>query len=132
MINFFPNFQWESVSGIIHLGGTVIGSARCKDFRERDGRLKAAKNLVNRGITNLVVIGGDGSLTGANRFREEWPELLKSLVENQDISEEDAKKYAHLNIVGMVGSIDNGESQCENFRILLLIFRQIENVFYSF
>ena len=132
MINFFPNFQWESVSGIIHLGGTVIGSARCKDFRERDGRLKAAKNLVNRGITNLVVIGGDGSLTGANRFREEWPELLKSLVENQDISEEDAKKYAHLNIVGMVGSIDNGESQCENFRILLSIFRQIENVFYSF
>ena len=47
--------------------------------------MKAAKNLVNRGITNLVVIGGDGSLTGANRFREEWPELLKSLVENQDI-----------------------------------------------
>ena len=75
--------------------------------------MKAAKNLVNRGITNLVVIGGDGSLTGANRFREEWPELLKSLVENQDIFEEDAKKYAHLNIVGMVGSIDNGESQCE-------------------
>ena len=92
--------------------------------------MKAAKNLVNRGITNLVVIGGDGSLTGANRFREEWPELLKSLVENQDISEEDAKKYAHLNIVGMVGSIDNGESQCENFRIFLLIFRQIVNVFY--
>ena len=88
--------------------------------------MKAAKNLVNRGITNLVVIGGDGSLTGANRFREEWPELLKSLVENQDISEEDAKKYAHLNIVGMVGSIDNGESQFENCRILLLIFRQID------
>ena len=93
--------------------------------------MKAAKNLVNRGITNLVVIGGDGSLTGANRFREEWPELLKSLVENQDISEEDAKKYAHLNIVGMVGSIDNGESQCENFRILLLIFRQIKTFFIS-
>ena len=123
---FFSYFQWESVSGIIHLGGTVIGSARCKDFRERDGRLKAAKNLVNRGITNLVVIGGDGSLTGANRFREEWPELLTSLVENKDISEEDAKKYAHLNIVGMVGSIDNGKLQCENFRLLLSKFREIK------
>lgn len=61
-------------------GGTVIGSARSQEFRERPGRLKAAKNLVNLGITNLVVIGGDGSLTGANLFKEEWPELLKELV----------------------------------------------------
>jgi 6-phosphofructokinase len=61
-------------------GGTVIGSARCKDFREREGRLKAAKNLVNHNITNLVVIGGDGSLTGANLFRQEWGDLLDELV----------------------------------------------------
>lgn len=61
-------------------GGTVIGSARCQEFRERPGRRKAAKNLVNLGITNLVVIGGDGSLTGANLFKEEWSELLKELV----------------------------------------------------
>jgi 6-phosphofructokinase 1 len=38
------------------------------EFKERSGRLKAAKNLVEGGITNLVVIGGDGSLTGANLF----------------------------------------------------------------
>lgn len=38
-------------------GGTVIGSARCKDFREREGRLKAAANLVKHGITNLCAIG---------------------------------------------------------------------------
>jgi 6-phosphofructokinase 1 len=38
--------EWADVSGIIHKGGTVIGSARCKEFREREGRLKAAKNLV--------------------------------------------------------------------------------------
>ena len=62
--------DWASVSGIIHKGGTVIGSARCQDFREKEGRLKAAKNLVDKGITNLVVIGGDGSLTGANKFRQ--------------------------------------------------------------
>jgi len=63
-------------------GGTVIGSARSQEFRERLGRRKAAKNLVNLGITNLVVIGGDGSLTGANLFKEEWPALLKELVES--------------------------------------------------
>lgn len=62
-------------------GGTVIGSARCKEFRTHEGRLKAAHNLVQRGITNLCVIGGDGSLTGANLFREEWSGLLGELVE---------------------------------------------------
>lgn len=46
--------NWSSVSSIIHRGGTVIGSARCADFRQREGRLKAAKNLIDRGITNLV------------------------------------------------------------------------------
>ena len=61
-------------------GGTVIGSARCADFRERAGRLKAAKNLVDLNITNLVVIGGDGSLTGANLFRLEWKSLLDELI----------------------------------------------------
>jgi 6-phosphofructokinase len=44
------------------------------------GRLKAAKNLVDRSITNLVVIGGDGSLTGANCFRNEWSGLLEELL----------------------------------------------------
>ncbi|NXT21120.1 PFKAM protein, partial [Syrrhaptes paradoxus] len=61
-------------------GGTVIGSARCQDFRTREGRLKAARNLVKRGITNLCVIGGDGSLTGADTFRAEWSSLLAELV----------------------------------------------------
>ncbi|XP_076246778.1 ATP-dependent 6-phosphofructokinase isoform X2 [Calliopsis andreniformis] len=98
---------WSSVSCIIHRGGTVIGSARCKEFREHAGRRKAAKNLVTRGITNLVVIGGDGSLTGANLFKEEWPDLLKELAEAGEITKEQADKYQHLHIVGMVGSIDN-------------------------
>ncbi|XP_069954698.1 ATP-dependent 6-phosphofructokinase isoform X6 [Cherax quadricarinatus] len=99
--------NWSSVSGIIHKGGTVIGSARCKAFRDREGRTKAAKNLVKRGITNLVVIGGDGSLTGANLFRQDWPALLQLLVKKGEITEEEQKTYSHLNIVGMVGSIDN-------------------------
>ncbi|XP_043255485.1 ATP-dependent 6-phosphofructokinase isoform X2 [Colletes gigas] len=99
--------SWSSVSCIIHRGGTVIGSARCKEFRERSGRRKAAKNLVTRGITNLVVIGGDGSLTGANLFKEEWADLLKELAQTGEITAEQADKFQHLHIVGMVGSIDN-------------------------
>ncbi|XP_024135431.1 ATP-dependent 6-phosphofructokinase, platelet type isoform X1 [Oryzias melastigma] len=98
---------WESVSSMLQVGGTVIGSARCKEFRSHEGRLKAAHNLVKRGITNLCVIGGDGSLTGANLFREEWSGLLKELVEQGLIEANAVEKYSALHIVGMVGSIDN-------------------------
>nr|KAF6374914.1 phosphofructokinase, muscle [Pipistrellus kuhlii] len=98
---------WESVSMMLQLGGTVIGSARCKDFREREGRLRAAHNLVKRGITNLCVIGGDGSLTGADTFRSEWSGLLNDLQKEGKITAEEAKKSSYLNIVGLVGSIDN-------------------------
>nr|XP_006111970.1 ATP-dependent 6-phosphofructokinase, platelet type [Pelodiscus sinensis] len=105
--NNIVEVSWESVSSILQVGGTVIGSARCKAFRNREGRLKAASNLIQRGITNLCVIGGDGSLTGANLFREEWSGLLEELAQSGKIEEEAVKKYAYLNIVGMVGSIDN-------------------------
>uniref|UniRef100_A0A3P9NIX8 6-phosphofructokinase type C n=1 Tax=Poecilia reticulata TaxID=8081 RepID=A0A3P9NIX8_POERE len=98
---------WESVSSMLQVGGTVIGSARCKDFRSHEGRLKAAHNLVKRGITNLCVIGGDGSLTGANLFREEWSGLLSELVQQGLIEADAVQKYSALHIVGMVGSIDN-------------------------
>ncbi|XP_070990083.1 ATP-dependent 6-phosphofructokinase, platelet type-like isoform X2 [Oncorhynchus clarkii lewisi] len=99
--------SWESVSSMLQVGGTVIGSARCKEFRSHEGRLKAAHQLVLRGITNLCVIGGDGSLTGANLFREEWSGLLEELVRQGLIDEEAAQNNSELHIVGMVGSIDN-------------------------
>ena len=98
---------WGSVSGILHLGGTVIGTARCQAFRQREGRLSAAENLLQRGINSLAIIGGDGSLTGANLFKSEWSSLIKELVETNRVTEEVASKYGHLNIVGLVGSIDN-------------------------
>lgn len=59
----------------------MIGSARCKAFTTREGRLAAALHLVKKGITNLCVCGGDGSLTGANIFRSEWSSLLAELVQ---------------------------------------------------
>ncbi|XP_034078494.1 ATP-dependent 6-phosphofructokinase, platelet type isoform X6 [Gymnodraco acuticeps] len=99
--------SWESVSSMLQVGGTVIGSARCKEFRSHEGRLKAAHNLVLQGITNLCVIGGDGSLTGANLFREEWSGLLTELVDQGLIEADAVQKYSALHIVGMVGSIDN-------------------------
>ena len=75
--------DWASVSGIIHKGGTIIGSARCLEFKTRAGMLRAARNLLERGITNLAIIGGDGSPTGAHTFRTLWPDLTKVSVTSQ-------------------------------------------------
>ncbi|AOW04142.1 6-phosphofructokinase subunit alpha [Yarrowia lipolytica] len=99
--------SWEDVRGWLSLGGTLIGTARCKEFREREGRLAGALNMVKNGIDALIVIGGDGSLTGADLFREEWPSLIEELVTNGSITAEQAERHRHLDICGMVGSIDN-------------------------
>jgi 6-phosphofructokinase 1 len=100
-------FGWDDVGGILHRGGTIIGSARSAAFRTLEGRLEAAYNLVTRDIDGLVAIGGDGSLTGANLFRQEWPELLRTLVAHGRISQETADSHPHMAIAGLVGSIDN-------------------------
>lgn len=105
--NLIRKMAWGDVSGILHEGGTIIGSARSAEFKHRAGRKQAALNLVRHGIDGLVVIGGDGSLTGANLFRQEWPELLSELVADGEISAEDAGDFPQLAIVGLVGSIDN-------------------------
>ena len=98
---------WDDVGGIIHKGGTIIGTARSKEFREREGMRKAARNLVSHGIDRLVSIGGDGSLSGTYEFRRQWPSLLDELVELGEISRELADAHPALMIAGLVGSIDN-------------------------
>lgn len=72
MINgdFLP-MQSSSVSNIIQRGGTILKSARSKQFMTKEGRAKAAKNLNNEGIEGIVAIGGDGTFTGAKIFFEE-------------------------------------------------------------
>ncbi|CAI5759733.1 unnamed protein product [Candida verbasci] len=102
--------DWEDVRSYLSLGGTAIGTARCKEFREREGRLMGAFNMIKNGIDALVVCGGDGSLTGADLFRSEWPSLVKELVDTNKFTAEEVKPYQHLTIVGLVGSIDNDMS----------------------
>lgn len=74
---------------------------------QRKGRLKAAENLVKRGITALLAIGGDGTLTGADVLRAEWSGLLEELLTAKKITKEQRHDYNRLIIVGVVGSIDN-------------------------
>jgi 6-phosphofructokinase 1 len=62
----------RSVANIIQRGGTILKTARCKEFFEHDGRKKAYANLRKLGINGLVIIGGDGSFRGAHKLSEEF------------------------------------------------------------
>jgi 6-phosphofructokinase 1 len=75
----------SSVKHILALGGTFLKSARSQEFRTPEGRAKAAKNLRDRNIDALIVIGGDGSFTGALKLAEEH----------------------NIKVIGVPGTIDN-------------------------
>ncbi|QLG70761.1 hypothetical protein HG535_0A07030 [Zygotorulaspora mrakii] len=107
---YIKEYSWEDVRGWSSEGGTNIGTARCMEFKERDGRLLGAQHLIEAGVDALIVCGGDGSLTGADLFRAEWPSLIAELLKNNRITKEQHTRYQHLNICGTVGSIDNDMS----------------------
>jgi len=65
----------RSVSNILNLGGTVLKTARCLPFRTDEGMETAYQNLKKHGIDALVVIGGDGTFTGALRFSQKYPDI---------------------------------------------------------
>lgn len=79
---FYPKLTSKYTSSWDYQGGTIIGTARCAGFRTVEGRMTAVHNLIKEGINALVVCGGDGSLTGADKLRSEWPELVANLHKN--------------------------------------------------
>jgi len=83
--NEIVEFQTQNVSNIIQQGGTILKSARCAEFRTPEGRKQAFENMSAAGIDALVVIGGDGTFTGARIFAQEY----------------------NVPIVGLPGTIDN-------------------------
>lgn len=98
--------SWLGVSGILQQGGTILGTARSQAFRTPEGRAKAVRNLVDHGIEGLVVIGGDGSLSGAHVLYDEFPTHLATLAA---AGHEPALAWGsrRFHIVGLPGSIDN-------------------------
>jgi 6-phosphofructokinase 1 len=82
----FVELQAHSVSDVLARGGTILKTARSKEFMDAEGRKKAYENLKEAGIDAVVVIGGDGSLTGARVFCDE---------------------YYDIPFIGLPGTIDN-------------------------
>lgn len=105
--DYIKPMAWGDVRAYLASGGTNIGTARSKRFRERAGRVEAAANMIKNGIDALIVCGGDGSLTGADLFRREWPSLVQELVDTGRYTAPAVAPYRHLTIAGLVGSIDN-------------------------
>ncbi len=99
--------DWHQGGGILHLGGTFLGTARSERFFKKEGRTNAALNLFKTGINALVVIGGDGSLTGALVLYNEWHELLEQLASEGRLTKEEIKNTPTLQVIGLPGSIDN-------------------------
>ena len=81
----FVKFTSSSVSNTIQRGGTILKTARCTEFLTPEGRRKAYDNMVDAGIDALIVIGGNGSLTGAQLFAREYD----------------------IPVIGLPGTIDN-------------------------
>ena len=67
----YENLKYQHVDNIIHLGGTVLGSARSEEFKTKEGRDKAIAFIKSVGLEGLVVIGGDGSFAGAQALSSE-------------------------------------------------------------
>ena len=65
-------FKTQNVSNIIQLGGTILKTARCQEFKTPEGRQQAYENMQKEGIDALIVIGGDGSLSGARLLAQEY------------------------------------------------------------
>ncbi len=103
----FRSMTWDDVGGIMHMGGTVIGTARSAEFRSRSGRLQAVQNLLEHGINRLMVMGGDGSLTAADLLHREWSDLCAELLATQRIGPELAERFPYLALAGIGASIDN-------------------------
>ena len=63
--------KYSDVDNIIHTGGTILGSSRCLEFKNQETRKIAIDNLTKNGVEGLIVIGGDGTFTGASLLSEE-------------------------------------------------------------
>ena len=105
--NHITPLAWNDVSGILSKGGTIIGTARCREFHEPAGQRAAVRNLITAGIDRLIVIGGDGSLAGARALSLAWPGMVAELLELGEISQSQAEAHPALMAVGISGSIDN-------------------------
>ncbi|MFK7927252.1 MAG: 6-phosphofructokinase, partial [Myxococcota bacterium] len=95
------------VGGLLDQGGTILGTARSAAFRERSGRRAAVATLLRHACDGLIVIGGDGSLTGASILSTEWASHVTGLVEDGTVDATTAASHPSLRVVGLVGSIDN-------------------------
>lgn len=74
--NTFRKLTPRSVGGILQLGGTILYTSRCREFRKRDGVKKAADTLAQNNVDGLIVIGGDGSFRGALALSRETDTLI--------------------------------------------------------
>ena len=112
----------RSVGGILGRGGTVLGTARCPEFKEPQGRKKALRMLNRSGIDGLIVIGGNGSLTGALALHEmDFPIIgIPSTIDN-DINGTDISIGVDTALNTILGAIDKVKDTASSHNRAFLI-----------
>ncbi|MEC9276198.1 MAG: ATP-dependent 6-phosphofructokinase [Pseudomonadota bacterium] len=119
---FIP-LSLDSTHNLIQQGGTILHSARCKEFKNREGLIKAANNLRQAEVDTLVVIGGDGSFRGAAKLSELWDGQILGIpgtIDN-DIAGTDATIGYFTAIDTAMSSIDKVRDTADAFERIFLV-----------
>ena len=119
----YISLSLDSTHNLIQQGGTILHSARCKEFMHEEGLLKAAHNLKKAHIDSLIVIGGDGSFKGAAKLSEHWDGQIIGIpgtIDN-DIAGTDATIGYFTAIDTAMSSIDKVRDTADAFERIFLV-----------
>lgn len=119
----YISLSLDSTHNLIQQGGTILHSARCKEFKQNEGLVKAAENLTQANIDTLIVIGGDGSFRGASKLSEHWNGQIIGIpgtIDN-DIAGTDATIGYYTAIDTAMSSIDKVRDTADAFERIFLV-----------
>ena len=119
----YISLSLDSTHNLIQQGGTILHSARCKEFKQTEGLVKAAENLTQANIDTLIVIGGDGSFRGASKLSEHWNGQIIGIpgtIDN-DIAGTDATIGYYTAIDTAMSSIDKVRDTADAFERIFLV-----------
>ena len=105
--NKIDEARWSETQGTESLGGTILGSQKCPEFKNYIPRRTAGLNLIKAGISNVIFIGGEGTLKAARSLFSDWGEIVKDLLGLNLITLEMAHQYKHLHVVCLIASVEH-------------------------
>ena len=120
LTNQFRRLTSRSVGGILHLGGTILHTARCQEIKKEEGITKAAKTLESNDVDGLVVIGGDGSFRGALELSKKTSTLMVGIpasIDNDVIGTDETNGF-DTEVITEIGEKDKKRDTADSLEII--------------